>query len=60
MLEMVPMWIHVVYEPIAPTDFDAAETAFLENVLGFVRVIDTVLDHIKTYLPETLALSSGI
>ena len=36
---------------------DPSQTAFLENVLGFVRVIETVLDFIKNLLPEFLGLT---
>lgn len=37
---------------------DSTEMVFLENVLGFVRVIQVVLDHIKEKLPEQLGCSS--
>ena len=37
--------------------FHATETCWLENVLGFVRVIDRVLAHISENLPENLILN---
>lgn len=38
----------------------STEMVFLENVLGFVRVIQVVLDHIKVKLPEQLGCSSWL
>ena len=37
--------------------FHVTETVWLENVLGFVRVIDRVLECIAEKLPEILILN---
>ena len=52
MKHVVKMRMYIVHAA------DSTEMVFLENVLGFVRVIQVVLDHIKVKLPEQLVCSS--
>lgn len=34
--------------------FSTSKGALLENVLGFVRVMDTVMEHIEQRMPQIL------
>ena len=63
LLVHVSFWGQLYYFGVVPhfcTIFSLTETCVLENVLGFVRVLSTVLDFIKNNMPELLACSDLI